>query len=317
MKRVNRITSILIQLQSKQYVSAKEISNRFNISVRTVYRDIRALEDSGVPIGSENGKGYFIVDGYYLPPVSFTEDEASALLFGSKLTDKHTDAKIKDNYESSLLKIKSVITKNQKEKINTLDSMIFVDNSGFKKSGESFLFKIQSILGLNKLIEIEYHSNYKDEGTNRVVEPIGLYFYGNYWHLIAYCRLRKDYRDFRIDRIKSLKVMDEVFSLEKRKSLETLIKDLYSSVSYTKVKVKFKKDAYKHIGDSKYYYGFLKEEFYNDFVEMQFLTYSISFFARWLLNFTDQVEVIAPIDLNKIMGELSKRLFEHYYKAMT
>ena len=314
MKRVNRITSILIQLQSKQYVSAKEISNRFNISVRTVYRDIRALEDSGVPIGSENGKGYFIVDGYYLPPVSFTEDEASALLFGSKLTDKHTDAKIKDNYESSLLKIKSVITKNQKEKINTLDSMIFVDNSGFRKSGESFLFKIQSILGLNKLIEIEYHSNYKDEGTNRVVEPIGLYFYGNYWHLIAYCRLRKDYRDFRIDRIKSLIITDESFSLKKRKSLENLIKDLYSSVSYVKVKVRFKKDVLKYIGDTKYYYGLLNECVHGKFVEMTFLTYSLDYFARWVLNFTDTVEIIYPKRLSDRLLELVKCLNEHYKK---
>jgi predicted DNA-binding transcriptional regulator YafY len=314
MKRVNRITAILIQLQSKQYVSAKEISNRFNISVRTVYRDIRALEDSGVPIGSENGKGYFIVDGYYLPPVSFTEDEASALLFGSKLTDKHTDAKIKDNYVSSLLKIKSVITKNQKEKINTLDSMIFVDDSGFKKSGESFLFKIQSILGLNKLIEIDYHSNYKDEGTNRVVEPIGLYFYGNYWHLIAYCRLRKDYRDFRIDRIKSLIITDESFSLKKRKSLENLIKDLYSSVSYVKVKVRFKKDVLKYIGDTKYYYGLLNECVHGKFVEMTFLTYSLDYFARWVLNFTDTVEIIYPKRLSDRLLELVKCLNEHYKK---
>lgn len=312
MKRVNRITAILIQLQSKQYVSAKEISERFNISVRTVYRDIRALEDSGVPIGSENGKGYFIVEGYHLPPVSFTEDEASALLFGSKLTDKHTDSKIKDNYYSSLLKIKSVITKNQKEKINTLDSMVFVENSKPMGKREDFLFKIQSVLGLNKLIEIKYHSNYKEEFTRRIVEPIGLYFYANNWHFMAYCRLRKDYRDFRTDRIRELTQIDESFSPKERKSLESLIKDMNSSVSYIKVKVRFKRDSYKMIGDSKYYYGFLNEKFYKNYVEIDFLTYSVSVFARWLLNYTDNVDVIGPTELKNKMSELSRKLFKHY-----
>lgn len=80
MNRINRVTSILIQLQSKKIIPAKEIAQRFNISLRTVYRDIRTLEEAGIPIGSEAGKGYFLVEGFLLPPVMFTAAEVGALI---------------------------------------------------------------------------------------------------------------------------------------------------------------------------------------------------------------------------------------------
>lgn len=85
MNRLTRITTILIQLQSKKIVTAKEIADRFEISLRTVYRDIKMLQDAGVPIGSENGIGYFIVSGYSLPPIMITEEEANALIVSEKL----------------------------------------------------------------------------------------------------------------------------------------------------------------------------------------------------------------------------------------
>ncbi len=312
MKRINRLTAILVQLQSKQFISAKEISDRFEISIRTVYRDIRALEDSGVPIGSENGKGYFIVDGYHLPPVVFTEDEASALLFGSKLTEKHTDDKIKENYESSLYKIKSVISKGQKEKLANLESRVMVGNFDNKQTKDNYLFEIQNVISKNKLFEIDYHSNYKYESTIRVIEPLGLYFYTSNWHLIAYCRLRSDYRDFRIDRIKKLKIIDEHFSVKKRKTMSALIKDLFDKASLVNTKIRFKKDALKYLGDSKYYHGLVKEEVYKDKIEMSFITFSLDYFARWLLNFTNNVEIVYPNELKIKIKELTKILFEHY-----
>jgi predicted DNA-binding transcriptional regulator YafY len=87
MNRIDRLTAILVQLQSKKVVKAHEIADRFEISLRTVYRDVRALEEAGIPIGAEAGKGYFILDGYHLPPVMFSQQEANALVLGSKLIE--------------------------------------------------------------------------------------------------------------------------------------------------------------------------------------------------------------------------------------
>src|SRR5688572_22198956 len=98
MNRIDRLTAILVQLQTKRVVKAEEIADRFEISLRTVYRDVKALMEAGVPIGSEAGKGYFIVDGYHLPPVMFTENEASAMLVGGKLVEKMTDKSIRKEF---------------------------------------------------------------------------------------------------------------------------------------------------------------------------------------------------------------------------
>src|ERR671912_2541564 len=108
MNRIDRLTAILIQMQTKKGVKAEEMSDRFEISLRTVYRDVKALMEAGVPIGSEAGKGYFIVNGYHLPPVMFTQDEANSMLLAAKIVDKMTDDSIRKAYESALLKIKSV-----------------------------------------------------------------------------------------------------------------------------------------------------------------------------------------------------------------
>ena len=102
MNRIDRLTAILIHLQTKRVVKAEEIAERFEMSLRTVYRDVKALMEAGVPIGSEAGKGYFIVDGYHLPPVMFTQDEASAMLLAGKLVEKMTDKSIKEAFESAL-----------------------------------------------------------------------------------------------------------------------------------------------------------------------------------------------------------------------
>src|SRR5690606_28902381 len=212
MNRIDRLTAILIQLQTKRVVRAEEIAERFEISLRTVYRDVKALMEAGVPIGSEAGKGYFIVDGYHLPPVMFSQEEASALLTAGKLVEKMTDASLRKAYESALLKIKSVLNNSEKDFLETLQSAIAVYR-GFRKEEEAdtpYLVELQRALSLRRTISLSYHSS-KQEHTRRVVAPIGLVFYSGKWHLIGWCYLREAYRDFRVDLIKEMTISDETF----------------------------------------------------------------------------------------------------------
>src|SRR5690606_29609387 len=106
MNRFDRITAILIQLQSKKVVKAQDLADRFGISLRTVYRDIRTLEEAGVPLYGEAGIGYSIVDGYRLPPVMFTREEATAFITAEKLMEKFTDASLKQHFTSAMYKVK-------------------------------------------------------------------------------------------------------------------------------------------------------------------------------------------------------------------
>lgn len=108
-KRLSRLTAILTQLQTKRLLTANELAEKFSISKRTVYRDIKALEQADVPILTEDGKGYTLMEGYRIPPVMFTESEANALITAEKLILKNRDASFVKEYSEAINKIKSVL----------------------------------------------------------------------------------------------------------------------------------------------------------------------------------------------------------------
>ena len=315
MNRIDRLTAILIHLQTKRIVTAKEITERFDISLRTVYRDIRALEDAGVPIGAETGKGYFIVEGYHLPPVMFTKDEAGALLLGAKLIERFSDSSVKEHFDASLYKIKSVLKTQDKEYINTLDEHIEVlDSNRRRREGfpDNFLSDIQSVVGENRVIKINYHSRYKDELTSREIEPIGLCFYSSNWHLIAYCRLREDYRDFRVDRIKETVVTESSFDPGRHDSLQNLIQKIVITEDIKPVTVRFYKDIANSIREDKYYHGFVSQKDMGSYVEMNFMTSSYDYFSNWVLTFVEKADVISPVELRLRIKDRVEKLYRHY-----
>jgi predicted DNA-binding transcriptional regulator YafY len=315
MNRIDRLTAILIQLQTKRVVKAEEIANRFEISLRTVYRDVKALMEAGVPIGSEAGKGYFIVDGYHLPPVMFTQSEASALVLAGKLVEKMTDKSIRQQFESALFKIQSVLHDPEKDHLESLQSHIEVWQRPKTENEfpDHYLSDIQKAVVDKEVLKIQYFSSYSDENTTREVEPIGLFYYGEAWHLIAWCRLRNGYRDFRADRISDLKNTSSKFDA---RNLFTL-KEYMSTVARSnhemhQVVVIFDKTAARFIGNMRYNYGFVSEEEANGKVKMTFLTAYLNGIARWLLMFGSEAEVESPLTVREKIAELIEELSIHY-----
>lgn len=315
MNRIDRLTAILILLQTRKVIRARDIADRYEISVRTVYRDIRALEEAGVPIGAETGSGYFLAEGYHLPPVMFTRDEAGALLIGSKLMNKFSDISVSRHFTSAMDKITSVLHDQEKDHIATLESLIEVlKTSPVARDGfpNHFLGDIQSILGQNKIIRIEYHSGYKDELTTRAIEPLGLCFYASFWHLIAFCRLRNDYRDFRVDRIKGVAVTEEGFNRDQHDSLQDLIQKIVFSTELQSALIRFDHKTARTIRDWKYYYGFVEQREMETSVEMSFLVSNYDYLAQWLLTFMDKVQVVSPDELKDLLKQYAAGLSAHY-----
>lgn len=297
-------------------VKAEELGDRFEISLRTVYRDVKALMEAGVPIGSEAGKGYFIVDGYHLPPVMFSQEEASAILLAGKMVEKMTDRSVKQAFESALLKIKSVLNDSEKDRLELLQSHIEVQNrphGGQPDFPNRFLTDIQKAVVQREAIQIEYFSNYNDQITKRMVEPIGLFYYSSAWHLIAWCQLRNDYRDFRADRIKDMVNTGRKFDNRNHLSLKEYLKTVaQSNRDVEKAIVIFEKSVAKHVCEQRHWYGFAAEEDLGDKVRMTFLTGYIRPLARWLLMFGTNVTIEAPEKLKEIMAELVEELSMHY-----
>lgn len=318
MNRIDRLTAILIQLQTKRVVKAEEIADRFEISLRTVYRDVKALMEAGVPIGSEAGKGYFIVDGYHLPPVMFNQEEASALLTAGKLVEKMTDGSIRKAYESALIKIKSVLNASEKDHLENLQSSIAVFRMANVEPAfpNQYMAELQKAISKRNVLAISYLSAGKQEYTTRHVEPIGIIYYSQKWHLIAWCRLRNGYRDFRTDMIQELCATDEVFDARNRLTLEEYLNSLTRTHDdMIKAVVTFDTAAARYAKHSRYYYGFVSEEDLGDRCRMTFLIPGMWSFCRWLVMYGKSIEIESPGELREAMEEFVEELATHYSAA--
>ncbi|PRD48476.1 helix-turn-helix transcriptional regulator [Sphingobacterium haloxyli] len=208
-KRLSRLIAILTQLQTKRLLTATQLADKFSVSIRTIYRDIRALEQAGVPIITEDGKGYTLMEGYRVPPVMFTEAQANALITAEQLVLKNKDASFIKDYTEAVDKIKAVLKYSVQDKANLLaERTRFYQNINRERNSNN-LSDLQFALTNFRLSKIEY-TNEQHETTIRHIEPFALLSTEN-WLLVAYCRLRKEFRFFRLDRITKVEVLSDKF----------------------------------------------------------------------------------------------------------
>lgn len=210
LKRLPRLTAILTRLQTKRVVTASELADRFEVSLRTIYRDIRALEMAGVPVVTEEGKGYTLMEGYRLPPVSFTEEEANALVAANQLVLRSTDASLVASYGRAVEKIISIMDDRSKTRLDLLTDRTQFPALVRKERTSANLSDLQSAITGFRVVRMEY-TNAEGVTTPRSVEPFALLSTAN-WLLIAWCRRRKEFRYFRTDRIQRMEVLEETFT---------------------------------------------------------------------------------------------------------
>jgi len=314
--RIDRLHAILTHLQSKKRVTAQEMADRFNISLRTVYRDVKALDESGVPVIGEAGSGYTIMEGYRLPPVMFTQEEASALLLGSKLAEQFTDESIRRHFGAALFKIKAVLRTTDKEHVDSLTDHIAVYSRRPPDAALSpqYLSLLQQAIVGKRVLHLQYQAAGNEAATVRDVEPIGLCYYASNWHLIAWCRLRNDYRDFRSSRILRASLTEMSFDGSSHPSVQEYIGKIMadSKSELQEMVICFDKKITKYIGEQKYLNGFVSEEDLGHTIRMKFLVSSLVYFSRWLLMYADSVRIESPDVLRAHMKELAEKIYAHH-----
>lgn len=307
LKKFDRVVAILTQLQSKRIVRAQDLADRFGVSLRTIYRDIRTLESSGVPIMSEAGIGYSIMEGYRLPPIMFTREEASSFITAEKLMQRFTDKSLGSFYETAITKVKSVLRGADKDYIDALENQIMITPAQklFNENIPNSLEIILESIAEKKQVVLDYQS-FAEDVTERTIEPIGVFHEHNFWYVMGYCLLRGDYRQFRTDRILNIKRTTQRFS-KKHGTLEDYRKRSLEAHSI-KVRILVDKKFTKYIAGSKKYYGFVEEQETDKGVEMTFLTSEIEQgFPRWFLMFGDYATILEPAELKaKVKALLSK-----------
>lgn len=213
-KRLSRLTAILMQLQTKRLTTATSLADKFNVSVRTIYRDIKALDEAGVPIVTEDGKGYTLMEGYRIPPVMFSESQANALILAEQLVLKNKDASFIKDYTEAIDKVKAVLRQSEKDKVNLLADRTRFEQNINRERNSNNISQLQSALTNFYLTKIEY-TNEQNESTGRIIEPFALLSTNENWLLVAWCRLRKQFRYFRLDRIEKTEILAEKFDQHK------------------------------------------------------------------------------------------------------
>lgn len=304
-KRFDRIVAILIQLQSKKIVKAQELADRFDCSLRTIYRDIRTLEASGVPIYSEAGVGYALMEGYRLPPVMFTREEVSSFIAAEKLMQKFTDPSLGNHYASAMYKLKSVLRSNDKDWLSNIESRVVMQTAEpmFNDNSPNTLALLFESIAEKKQILLSYKTFDKEEVTQRNIEPVGVFHDHNNWYFLGYCHLRKDYRQFRTDRIQAIKKTDCDFTIQ-HDSLETYLNKA-ETIPTTKVRILIEKKIARYLVTEKKYHGFVSEKEVDGKIEMTFMSNSVdNGFPRWFLMFGDYATILEPESLKTRTLEL-------------
>jgi predicted DNA-binding transcriptional regulator YafY len=314
MNRVDRLMGIVVRLQSRRVVRAEDIAEQFEISLRTVYRDMAALGEAGIPIISEAGVGYSLVKGYHLPPVMLTADEANALFMGSKLVEHLTDISLQKEMESALAKIRSVLPRERQDHLDRLErytAVVPCSTPAPPRLSSGALIPIQRAVAERRVLAMEYQGAQRVELTRRKVEPLGLAYYNHNWHLIAYCRLRQDVRDFRTDRICALYLQNELFSGHAEFSLQRYLEAASRAGKFEAVKVRFKPELMERVR-REWSSRLAEEQKEKDGVVGTILAYSMEGVAEWVLSFGEKAEVLAPEHLRHLVAAEAEKVARKY-----
>jgi predicted DNA-binding transcriptional regulator YafY len=303
--RFDRIVAILIQLQSRKIVRAQDLADRFDVSLRTIYRDIRTLESSGVPIYSEAGIGYSLVDGYRLPPVMFTREEASSFIAAEKLMQQFPDKELGEHHTSAMYKLKAVLKSADKDLVADIENKVLMRNPTvqFNKNAPNALAQIFRSIGEKKQVMLLYEAIAANEPTERIIEPVGVFHENQNWYIFGYCHLRKDYRQFRTDRVHDIKLTEIPFKIS-HDALENFLNKTKTE-DFTEIKIVVDKYVAKYLKYDRKHHGFISEKEVGDYMEMTFLSRDIdNGFARWFMMFPDHATIIEPESLKTRIAEL-------------
>lgn len=217
MRRADRLIKIVHYLRRMRHaVTAARIAEDFDICQRTVYRDIQDLMNSGVPIYGEAGVGYVIDKKYHLPPVMFDFDELEAIALGINMVCTWTDEKFSVKAKSALEKIQAVLSETLLHDMQQLTT--YSEESRGKVPWTVSFSDIRECIRQRRKISFNY-TDLQEKGSRRIIRPLSLVFFGPVWLVLGWCETRRDFRNFRLDRMRKLELLDQTFKDEKDKSL--------------------------------------------------------------------------------------------------
>lgn len=310
MNRTDRLLALVLELQAKGWQRAEDLAERFEISKRTVYRDMQALSESGVPIVSMPGQGYSLDEGYFLPPLSFSSDEALILLLGGDYMAQNFDADYRNAANSAVAKIKSVLKPHVRAEVEYLErSLVFIAYSHADPS--EWLPRIRRAIIQRRVVHFDYHARISDEAggakSSRDADPYALMHVNNTWYVIAYCHLRHDVRNFRVDRMDRLEVHRQSF--ERPPNFDISLREL--SPRPLQIRALFDREMGRWVREEQAFYLHSLEERADGWLATFNVRREEELF-QWLLGWGAHVRVLEPESLRDRLIAAAKALLEQY-----
>jgi predicted DNA-binding transcriptional regulator YafY len=301
MNRIDRLFAILLTLQHKRRVRAQDLADQFEISKRTIYRDMSALNQMGVPIASLPGEGFELVEGYYVPPLMFTKNEAVALLLGTQFLTQQAAGSVTQSAETALAKIKIVLPEQVRAKAESLTDIIsFMTPRAKFNLDDPQLLLIQKAIQEKRVLHLRYQAYKQEEASERDVEPHQLFYVDGFWYLEAYCRMRKGMRDFRLSRMDKVTPRSEVF--KKKRTGKP------SSQPIVEIRIRFEKNIVRWVRERQHY-GYQGDEQQTEHgVLMKYHVNDEAEIIPWILGWGTGAEVISPKGLRQHLREIAQKL---------
>ncbi len=312
MNRVDRLLAIVLELQAKGCLRAEDLAATFEVSKRSIYRDIQALSETGVPIIAMPGQGYSIAEGYFLPPLRFSAAEAIILLLGADFMAQNFDAEYRAAARSAESKIGAVLSERLREQVRDLQqSMRFVAvTAGAEPERNTLLQQLRRAIMQRKTVRIHYHSKggagEPGERNIREADPYGLVYYGRAWYMVAFCHLRSGIRNFRLDRIRQLTILSQTF--ERPTQFELVQNNFDLPVT---VRARFRPDIAHWAREEQPFY-LVSEDAQPDGVLMTFQTRREDDLFQWLLGWGANVQVLEPASLRAHIQQTAQAILQSY-----
>jgi len=223
MRKAERLNEIVHHLRRMhQAVTADTLAALFEVSPRTIYRDIQDLMDSGIPITGEAGVGYVIDKQYHLPPIMFDADEIEAIALGIGMVSNWTDAAFARKAKSAYEKIQATLTAPMVQELTQIST--FSAPSRYKIPWKVNFTEVRECIRRKQFVTFSY-LDLSDQVTERTIRPLALISFSPIWLLAGWCEMRQNFRNFRLDRISDFSVSPQRFRDEKGKALSDYLKE--------------------------------------------------------------------------------------------
>lgn len=318
MNRTDRLLAIILELQAKRWQRAEDLAATFGVSKRTIYRDVDALAESGVPVVASPGQGYSLAEGYFLPPLRFSADEAVILLLGGDYMARQFDAQYRAAAETAIRKIEAVLKEPLREDVDALRSRfrLVTPSDGGDSAQQERLAQVRRAIIERRTLHFAYHarSGEREMGrqTERDADPYELLYYAPHWFVVGYCHLRQDMRHFRLDRMDRIRVTAKPFV---RRQEATPRPEMPEGELIT-ARVLFNPQISRWVHEERSYYV-VGEEDYADGLLVTLRYQHENDVLRWLLGWGAHARVLEPDSLRQRLLEEARRMAERYAGEMT